>query len=569
MTVHNLALQTITLAGFHPGVDDVQPQIPIPTQAGMATRWQCLAVNNDGSVRAVIPIVGNPVLVWGLDLALQGTFSVSLDTDVSQMALGVSEVQLYRNGVLMLFGPVVSRRANTADRTWSYTAYDPLWYFTHRYFGESARHNYLPNGNFESSLAGWTNNGTIVSSQSTTQAILGTHSAKLVSTLDNGDDYIVATFPMTAGVEGLALFLTAWVYVESYSFGAFGDRGCYIGRVGATDTQAWAQDPLTKDSAPVGKWSRLSTFIEMPPNETRTIEVRLYAPHGTIYWDAVTVTIAESVSFVNINSAGGAGWDQIDIAQLIVKYASGAYPIGSFYTKSNLNIAVAGAASGVKKQRTYLFSDHQLIMDALTAFTQSSDGFDFRMECTPTKRVFRTYYPSVGRTWTGLAFRYEHDPTTDDETARDRSWGIVAVDWPETIEGSATDVTEMGGWGTGAGREEAAATNHAAFGGLTIELVESAPSEAPIDLLLAIATSRLGQLDQTILTPTLTMVEPRDPTTQEVLLSLIGALLPGDIIPIVISDGGMALGASNAPVNVRVSQVTLNADETLTVAITP
>lgn len=569
MTVHNLALQTITLAGFHPGVTPVQPTIPVPTAVGEATRWQCFAVNNDGSVRAVIPIVGNPVPVWGLDVALQCSFNVSFDTDVSQMALGASEVQLYRNGALVLFGPVVSRRGNTGARTWTYTAYDPLWYFTHRYFGESARHNYLPNGSFETSLAGWANVGTVTSSQSTTQAILGTHSAKLVSTLDNGDDYIVAMFPMSAGSDGLALFLTAWVFVESYSDGAFGDRGCYIGRVGATDTAAWAQAPLTKDSAPVGKWSRLSTFINMPPNETRTIEVRLYAPHGTVYWDAVTVTILESVSAVKINSPSGNGWDQTDIAKLIVRYGAGEHSIGSFYTKSFLNIAVAGAPSGVIKERTYQFFDHQLIMDALTEFTESSDGFDFRLETTPTTRTFRTYFPSIGKTWTGPAFRYEHDQLDSDETARDRNWGIVSVDWPETIEGSATDVTEMGGWGTGAGREEAAATNHAAFGGVTIELVESAPTDAPIDLLSSIAQSRLDQLDQTILTPTLTMVEPRDPKTGAIILSLIGALLPGDIIPVVVVDGSMQLGAPNAPALVRVTQVTLNADETLAVAITP
>lgn len=573
MTVHNLNLQTISKALL--SVTNVQPSVAVPTQPGHATRWSATVVDMFGNPYATLPVVGNPTITWPLDAPVQGVVKFSFDTDVTSIPLANAalspprEIQLYRNGVLILWGPAVARSGSTTDRVWEYTVYDPLWYLQHRYFGEAARHNYISNGGFEVDLTGWTAVGTTTATRSTTQKILGVASAKVVSTVSAGQDYIRFRFPMTATSEGLALFLTAWVYVESFTAGAYGDRGAYIERQSTpgtvvTDLQAWAQAPLTKDSAPVGKWSRLSTFVEMPPNATETIEVRLYAPNGTAYWDAVTVTIAESLSLINGNSAGGLGWDQTLIAQMVVKYLSGALPIGAVYTKSNLNIAVAGDPSGITKQRTYLFSDHQNGFDALTQFTTSSDGFDFRVDVTPTKRVFRTFYPAVGNTWTGLPFTYRRVLDNGSDSGRSRSWGIVKVEPKETIEGSASDITEMGGWGTGAGREEAAFSDPSVFGGLTIELVEASPTEAPIDLLSAIAASRGSQLGKVQSTPVFTMIEPKDPQTGAVVVPLIGVMLPGDLFHAIVDDGSLQIDGV-----VRVAQVVLNEDETLSVTVNP
>ncbi len=572
MTDHALALQTIEVNLSSPAVTQTQPFVAVPTEPGETTRWHAVAVElGIGDPIQFVPIVGNPRMEWQLDLPLRATFRVSFDVDVSALPLPnadtapTHEVQLYRNGQLMLFGPVTARRGNTRDRVWEYTAYDPLWYFTKRYFGEGSRRNWVANGSFDTNLTGWTATAGLTASSSSEQHILGTKSLKLVNTNPAGHNYEYTRFPMSAGPLGLALFLTAWVYVDEFTTEPFGGRGAYIERVGASSGLFWSMADLNENDTPIRKWSRLSCYVAMPPNTTETIEVRLYAPEGTIFWDAVSVTIAESVSLVNGNSPGGDGWDQTYIAQFIARYLSGGLPVGTTYTKSNLRISAAGDPSGITKERTYQFFDHQNGLDALSEFTESSDGFDYRIECTPTTRVFTTYFPSIGQLW-DCVFRWENYP---EEPALSSAWGITYVDNGETIEGSASDITEQGGWGTGSGREEAAFTDVNAFGGLTLELVEQAPDAAPIDLLQAIADSRGEQLAKPIATPVLTIIEPRDPETAEVILPLIGELLPGDIIPVVVIDGSLQIGAAQDPLLVRVASVTLQEDETLLVAISP
>jgi len=573
-TAHVLPLVSIDVRGFAAVL--APESVMVPTPAGEETGWMVHAVDTEGNVYATFPSASVEGLAWPAVNAPM-TADVAIPIDAPGLAelpmpnpdtTPPREVQVWRNGALIFGGPHVTRRANSVARLYTYNCQDPLYHLMSRFMGEAKRHNFLPNGDFATFDSWATSDGGFTASIDATRHNLGATSAKLVCT-DTAEHYLRTRFPMHATSIGLALFLTAWVFVEDLIAlpASNVQRGLWIGAVGAGPGSAlpykWAA--LDNSTAPVGKWSRVQVAIEMPPNVTEGIECRLYGIDGTLYWDAASVTVMESLSFVTGNSHLGAGWDQTLIARETVRYLSGRMPIGSGYSKSNLNIADAGAPSGIVKERTYQFFDHQQGYGggngsgALDEWPKSSDGFDFEIEVRKNARIFRTHYPSIGKTWP-RPFVYHYPDEANAVTGE--TWCVVGWDNGETLEGSATDVCEMGNSNADSGREEGGFHAPDALGGLTRELVEAAPSDAPIDLLDSLARSRGAQVSQPIKTPTLTMREPRDPKTGEILLTLIGVLKPGDIIPVDVIDGDVVLDGLW-----RVSSVVMAKDETLTVGI--
>lgn len=577
-TVHELALLPIEIT-VAPVVMAARP-VPVPTPPGQVTRYAVHAVDFEGNIFATFPKAVVGPYTWP---AVNAPMTLDVDIPIDDPGLAelplpnrdttpVREVQVWRNGALLFQGPPVARRANSRARVWTYNCQDPLYYFLSRSIGEGARHNFLPNGSF-ATMSGVTIVGPgLTGSVSSTQHLLGPTSLKLVGTTSDAETYAVETFLMHAGPIGLALIVTAWVFIEDPGpgvpiFPAVGERGLFIQRGPFGGKGDWFKvaKAFTADNAtPVGKWSRLTCAVEMLPNTTELIQVRFYGTAATVYWDAATVTIEESLSFTAGTSPDHvSGWDQTMIARMTSRYLGGRMPVGFGYSKSNLRIGDAGSLSGITKERTYQFADHVSGYTggsgggALDEWTQTSDGFDFEVEMMPTARVFRTHYPSIGKVWP-RPFVF-HRGTDAEPGAR---WGVVGWDYGDTIEGAATDLVEVGGWGDGAGREEGSFADHAALGGLTRDVIESAPTDAPIDLLDAIAQSRGAQLAKPVSTPSLTLVEPRDPTTGEVLLTLIGVMKPGDIITPDIVDGSVRIDGTW-----RVASVAANPDETLTVGL--
>lgn len=544
------------------------PTMPVATLPGASTTYDFVASDMFGGDYGHFTTAKLTRITWQLDAPTSAEFDIPMDEPlVAQLPLPNAattpprEIQIYRNGHLIFWGPVVSRRASSTERVWHYTAYDPLWYLLHRNMGEAERRNYLSNSSFDFDFSSWAGAGSFFPSIDNSRYLIGGGSLHLVSAL-SGENFLRKLITVTSGSIGLALFLTAWVYVDQFTAPAYARRGAFLGRVGATGPGAYGFSTID-EATPLGVWIRMSTHVNMPPNRTEVIDTRLYAIDGEVHWDGVTVTVQESLGFIVENSPGGGGWDQVQIAQLTCDYLSGAFPVGSPYTKSNLRINTAGALSGVKKERVYQFLDHQPGYEGgtgtgcLDEWTRAEQGFDYRIDNdSPTVRTFRTYYPFVGQTWSE-PFAYINDGVTP-------NWCITGYDWQETIEGSATDIAEISSFGDDSGREEGAFFDDTALGGLTLELVEAAPTAAPLDLLDAVAKQRGTQLARRISTPILTMVEPKDPTTQAVLVTLIGALLPGDYLPVTIAEGTTVLCFDV----VRATQVVFNgSDESLTVAV--
>lgn len=586
MTTITAGPAAATLTAVAPTV--IQPTPVMPTAPGQTTEYVVYACTKFGSsARRTIITTAEVIGVTepAVNAPLQASFVVPWDDpDLDELELATvpyvadsgrnHEVQIFRNGHLEFWGPCVARNGDSVNRQWTYLAQDPLWYFKARFFGEANRHNYLTNGSFEddppgtASPSGWnTAGGSGFSEVVDGQFLLGQQSLHMVGS--SFDLFVGQIIPIAAGPQGLAVIATAWVF-EAISSPAFiNSAGLVLKQVqpltGTIIQQATA--PIGQFATPSNRWVRVNCAILLPPNQTSLVEVDLVAAGDELYFDAVTLTTEESLSLIPLNSPGFNGWDQVEVAKMVARYASGTLPIGNPYTKSDLNVKTAGAASGIKMSRTYQFFDHQQVYQggggagALDEFATSADGFDFRCIVTPNSRTLTFYYPGVGRTWDEGLFVYRRVVDAGTGAISGESLRIARCDLAETIEGCADNVTELGGWGDGAGREEGGAFTDT-FGDLTLELVEAAPTGADLNLLNLIAGARAAQLGEVQATHILTLVESTEPDGT-ISVPLIGAMHAGDLVPIVVDDGPIQIAETVRIVSVKHDAIA----ETLVVGI--
>lgn len=571
------------------------PTTVSPTPAGLPTRLEVRAVTGDGTVRRSFP----EATVLGYQETLNGweevTFTIPLDVD-ADLATGAPGsphlplpnvdtaperyVQIWRNGHLLFWGVPTGVRADSRARVWSYTARGYLWIFSKRNVGKARRTDILRGvGNFEGATlsSSWTpNGGDLTPTVETTIVLLDDQAARLTTDGSEDGGYLSYTFAQEAGAIGLALFLTGWVYVAN----RVQDRDDKVALwLGISPDEFFAADGLYRfisaqygtSQQTVNGWIRLSVAASVLPNSVEYVQVRLYGlKEGDVIWDAVTVTALESFSMIGANSPGGAGWDQVSIAQELIKDLQGvsaffSTTLGIHNGKSNLGVGTAGAASGIVKERTYQHADHPRGYaggsgpGALDEFSKASDGFDYRIDVTPTTKTFRTYYPTVGTVW-DLELVWVVTPEGDSILVE--SFGIVSWSYDASIVNAANNIVELGGWGSGAGREEGGYANPPSLGGLTLELVEGAPNGTPIDLLDAVAEQRGAQLEQAIITPTFVVAEPRD-AAGNVTVPLIGAMRAGDYVPFRVREGSLILEGTY-----RLSKVAYD-PTTETLALTP
>lgn len=476
----------------------------------------------------------------------------------------IREVQIWRGDQILAWGPAMRP---AADRNFlAVTCRGALWHLTRRNIGKAERTNYVNNGDFEDGLAEWnfTENEVVAFYQLPGwqdgppdheivrfPVVTGERALKLSNREEGADAYAYQTFEWTVdettSPDGDQWTLKGYVYVETFTAEASEGRGLYLERFSTTeltdDDRRLALDPTAKKSlehvfvpideeTPVGVWHRMEIGLQTPPKagEPETVNIRLYAPKGTVEWDAVTLTLEERLAYF--------GKDQTsEIAKGIVEHLQDAA-----YDKSDANISTDCPASGVLRDRIYIHSEHPNGFDALEEFTDLSDGFDFDVRYTPTDRVFTTYSPERGR----------HYPRFALELGRN----IASFAWTFDGEAAASSIVVLGR-GDGSGREEGSAIDAAAFaGGLTLEEVFSAPPETPIDSLDELALERL-----TITTAPETLAIKTTPLVPG-QADPIGVLYPGDTIPVRIVRGSFELEAIY-----RVIRLTVNPDDTLDLVV--
>lgn len=387
------------------------------------------------------------------------------------------ELQIWKDGTPYWWGPVVRIEKGLRESTWQ--AAGLLWYFEHRFFGRADRVNLLVNGDFEAGEASWTFHNGVGHSVDTVVFLEGTQSLELAGTSANHGQYASQTYTHTTQYFeplGDALVVSVWVYVDSVSYlgGAVQDLGLVAIHRNADgvvypDEHGVAYTEIGDDT-PRDQWVPLEVVIPAVV-ENDTVEVRLFPPHGTAWFDLATLTLFESL---------GTAWPAgDDVATLIGRIVDYAQDLGSFtHGKSNLNIAKSTPATGTVIHRNYQFAEHRNIADAIYEFVRQG-VCDISVEFTGTTRTFTVHTPK------GSVF-----PTT-----LELDVNVADFSAPWDFERAGSSVVMLGP-GDGPDRPEGGASDPAAFGGLTLEIVETAPDDATIGELDDRAAARLATASQ-------------------------------------------------------------------------
>jgi hypothetical protein len=410
------------------------------------------------------------------------------------------EIQIVRDGDVLFWGPVV--RAEIDDDRGHIQCADPRWYLTRRFFGKADRTNLLSNGDFEDGATDWTGTG-LTPVVDPIRYAHGTRSIRLTGTSAGHDTYLTQTYTHDHqfSPEGDELTIAAEVWVSSadYAGDATASLGLFAERRNSDDDlvdvagdQADDHPALINSALAKDQWVHLETTLT-GVREGDTIKVFLYPPFGTAWWDLVTLTLHESLSFLE--------QDMATIIRGIISYAQGG--MGFSHGKSDLGIVVSAAPTGVTLSRTYQFDEHQNIGDALDEFTRRHGGVDYTFD--PASRTLTASHPQAG--------------TVHDELTLEYGVNLSKFRWSHDRTQKADQVVVLGP-GDGPDREEGGAS--ATPTGPTLEDVTVAPDGTTLAELDQAAAERLAVLTH----PEILEVTCTD---------IIGVLNPGDWVPVTIA----------------------------------
>ena len=245
--------------------------------------------------------------VWDPSLALLPISSIP----------GGMEVQVWRDGELHFWGWPISADVDVTSVRFSCSGV--MWAVANRLFGPvidfysgGTVQPVIPNGSFEGDWVGGVPGGTnadgytwsksttpgFVCSPSSDVAALGVQSAFMTNSNVNPDDSLRIEFEHTAPGPGPGeVTVTAWVFPLTFLGPAVNQNGLVVTTydddfITVADT-AVAQ--ITA-STPLYQWTQLSVTVPFAPGVHTWVQVDLYCPNGTVYWDAVEAVGDHSVS---------------------------------------------------------------------------------------------------------------------------------------------------------------------------------------------------------------------------------------------------------------------------------
>lgn len=453
-------------------------------------------------------------VTWELNGVGSAQFSINTrDPQVSLVVLKTREVQIWRNGTLIFWGIPIAGDADP-ERLQVRCA-GLLWYLAKRFFGplfSNLISEFILNGGFElaTPLDNWTvtNPGGLTATVSTSTRLVSNKSAKLVQTNAGVDSHLSqGSLTVTTRSRPVTYTLSAWVFVESFTAGAFGDRGLYLAGTGSS-TRAEGQ-PINANT-PVGKWTRMETKLVVPGGSADDLEVRLYAPQGTVYWDQVRL-------YPERMTGADAGEDYNVLTERVFKYGAGidtgggpgTAVFGAILGKTSLNIGfTAGSAAGaMPTNRYYSHEDNGPILGAfLEVAARNVLDFEITWNSTGTTRTFRTYAPRKGSSKPALSLELGRNI----ESFR---YTVDASRMADNVRVVGRNVGEIGQAQTGALR--------------AVEAVTSPSDDIDPQGILDLATQELARLQVPVSVPQITVSE-----------SLLDAgLTVGDTVPVRMSYG--------------------------------
>lgn len=498
-----------------------------------APGWTVDVVNIYGELVTELPNANPGTITKTLGDADEFSFaSPKYDPATAEVVPLLHEAKIRRNGLLKAWGPIVADSAGSADGVVPFGGKGVWWYFRRRYFGTARRTNMITNGGFETgpatgvmnaAIPGWVRRGGARTRHWTAATKPGGHGlpdplsgTKAVSMDNSGtgeNAYISTRFAYRTNFPpGQRLTFAAWVYIADGWIGpAALSLGLYVSRIVGGIATIQKGEPIDDDT-PRGEWVRLETSIIVPPRQDGEIEVRLYSPGGWVVWDSALSVLMESTG------AGITPTDQVELAATVVRYGQ------TGRGKSPLNIGTDTPPTGVLRRRAWQHADHAWLADSVAELAAFPDGFDFDVVLTESTRTFRTYFP---RKLT------DRSATVVLRLGAPADGGNVAS-YTRSRDGGSTATSVIArGAGEGPDREEGAAIDASALGGLILEQYV----EAPEDLLI-------GELDDYAegdLEVRRRLVEVLNVTTHEGAGALIDLLDTGDLVRVIIDDGAVQI----------------------------
>lgn len=495
------------------------PPVPPPPPVGI---YDVFVVDPAGARFGQLANAKVATPTWELNGPGSATISLPTTDPDAPLARFGREIQIWRDGGVLWWGPIVRPQVELWQASWGCAGL--TWYFKRRFFGRADRVNQLTNGDFESGETGWTFNS-VTHSADTTHVVEGTHALKLIGLATEGENWAKQVYTHTVQYfptgDLLTLDASVWVASSGYVAPALGLRGLFAERrnAGGDTLDLQIATPPLDDDFPQDQWVNVKVTIANVM-ENDTIDVRLYAPHGTCWWDLATVTLMESLSYPDE--------DMTTIMGDVVDYAQDRLPAFT-HGKSDLNIDHDTPTSGIRMARTWQFAEHRNIGDVLNELVKSGQ-VDTSVAITATTRTYTTHTPRKGS--------YKSGDTLELDV------NIATFTWSFDGEAAATSAIELGE-GDGPDRPEGGAVDPALFGGLTVEVVESAPDG-----------TTTGELD-TAAAETLRVAGHPEiiEATGYPHSPLIGELVEGDTVPVIIS-----LGCVDIAADYRVVKWSLNPD---------
>jgi hypothetical protein len=421
------------------------PSLGIPTFASgpeEAPTYDIRTVAMTGALISDMPLAEPDTVTWTLNQPDAATFHFPKGAygfaDVGSLN---GEVQIFRNGDLLTWGPVVGTSANGSKGQVDCSVVGCEWYLNRRFL-DAPIVNHLSNGDFESGTSAWSANGGVSFSIDGGNYETGANSAQL--TASGGGGYIEQSATFAPNGVGALITCSAWFFIDSFtapanglSFGLFAEAG-----PGGVTTNNYA----INSASPQGIWTKASTTVWIPPGLTWTVTVRLYCPVGGIHWDDVKLVAMGSIG------SNGVATDIEELIRAMIIHVQDAAQ-----GKSNVNIGMNSTPTGVLMPKQWQFVDHVQFDQALLEFVQRDDGIDYSLDLTPTSRTFHQYAAKRGSDLTGLiTLEYNVDPeatpnctdyrfTQDAGTCVTRQIVLGSDNGPAREQGEAVDTSHIGG----------------------------------------------------------------------------------------------------------------------------
>lgn len=459
-------------------------------------------------------------------------------------------IRIFRDGNIRFWGPI-TRISPTGDGSqFVVQAKDPLAILKHRFMGptpsitEFGYPTCVGTGvKVITEFPAMTGTAVLCTATSSSEwRASGSASLKLVYGVSGAQSYYEYTFSYTTGGPGVAagyltFYLVAWAYLASITAPAASEAGL----LGYTEYPAatvydmnWA--PINM-ATPVGVPVPLEVAFKVPTGPvalTSTIHIRFYCPNGTIYWDNANVYMQRSVG-----ANGGTFTDYGTIIDRLIEYASGDTAEAVTLGKSDLNWARSVATCGITDNRFYDLASNQNIYEALMEYVERN-LYDFAVlpNAAGTQSTFYGYTPRKGSYKPELALELGRNIAAAPSLAID---GDQVVNKPRVL-----------GRGDGPSREVFEDMSTTDLGGLTLESVETAPSDAAISSMQyrAAEALRLGVSGVSV-----TEVTCKEGAGTQLIS---GGLSVGDTVPFLA-----AFGQVNESATVRVIRITELPDDTV------